>query len=556
MGAYSTGVYIPVVGETGWGTQVSDALQQLSSLGVNVTAAPYGAVGNNVTDDAPAFRLAIAAAKASGGPVIVPRPPGGAYYLGTEIDLSDNAGLHIVGGTQHSLASQFGRPPQVLLRGNSASRSVFYIDGGGPESGGNITFSNIGIYGDSQNCVYVHRAAQIEFRNCGFVPGAGASSTNAGLLLDNSFWITLRDCQIHASASGKPAILARGVSGSNVIGLAQFHASDCVFVTGGLKYEQDFATANESHHWRLENCVTESFPAGAALISTSLNGGTLGAFSSITLTQCEIADAAGTAPLILHDCVGTPMRYVTIDGCAAPGFRAIQVNAGTVSRVDIRSPASLVVDSSGNPIGSWTMWKTAGQTIAGTSASLAETDVQANAGPASKWAKDADKWASVGIEPGTGSTSGLMFGAGGAGADPGWDTNLYRNAANQLKTDDAFTTALALTAGKALVQKDTDLTDAATVAVDASLGTHFMLVTASSRTIGAPTNPTVGQVIHFIIYANGGGIVTTWNAAYHMAGAWVDPANAKYRTITFAYISHAGVGDRWIELSRAAADIT
>lgn len=39
------------------------------------------------------------------------------------------------------------------------------------------------------------------------------------------------------------------------------------------------------------------------------------------------------------------------------------------------------------------------------------------------------------------------------------------------------------------------LTDAATVAVDASLGTRFKLSTASSRTIGAPSNPVAGQQI-------------------------------------------------------------
>ncbi len=39
------------------------------------------------------------------------------------------------------------------------------------------------------------------------------------------------------------------------------------------------------------------------------------------------------------------------------------------------------------------------------------------------------------------------------------------------------------------------LTDAATVATDASLGNRFLLSTASARTIGVPTNPTDGKLV-------------------------------------------------------------
>lgn len=37
------------------------------------------------------------------------------------------------------------------------------------------------------------------------------------------------------------------------------------------------------------------------------------------------------------------------------------------------------------------------------------------------------------------------------------------------------------------------LTDAATIATDASLGTHFRVTLAGNRTLGNPTNPTDGQ---------------------------------------------------------------
>jgi hypothetical protein len=61
-------------------------------------------------------------------------------------------------------------------------------------------------------------------------------------------------------------------------------------------------------------------------------------------------------------------------------------------------------------------------------------------------------------------------------------------------------------AGRLLITPDT-LTDASTVAVDASLGNHFrLLLTASGHTLGNPTNAVDGQKILFeIIQAAGGG---------------------------------------------------
>lgn len=58
------------------------------------------------------------------------------------------------------------------------------------------------------------------------------------------------------------------------------------------------------------------------------------------------------------------------------------------------------------------------------------------------------------------------------------------------------------------------LTDAATVAVDASLGTHFRLTGTTTRAFGNPTNPTDGQVITIEIKASSGTPNHTWGTAY------------------------------------------
>ena len=97
------------------------------------------------------------------------------------------------------------------------------------------------------------------------------------------------------------------------------------------------------------------------------------------------------------------------------------------------------------------------------------------------------------------------------------------------------------------------LTDAATVAVNAALGNYFTLNATASRTIATATNPVDGQGIDFTIYnGSGGAMTTTWGTGYKLAGAWVDPANTKYRSIRFRYNSTIV---SWMEVSRTAADI-
>lgn len=70
-------------------------------------------------------------------------------------------------------------------------------------------------------------------------------------------------------------------------------------------------------------------------------------------------------------------------------------------------------------------------------------------------------------------------------------------------------------AGRLLITPDT-LTDASTVAVDASLGNHFRLtLTASGHTLGNPTNAVDGQKILFeIIQAAGGGDTLALDTKY------------------------------------------
>ena len=68
------------------------------------------------------------------------------------------------------------------------------------------------------------------------------------------------------------------------------------------------------------------------------------------------------------------------------------------------------------------------------------------------------------------------------------------------------------------------LTDAATIAVDASLGNDFRVTIAGSRTMGDPANPTDGQKIIFQITQGAAGSATmTWGSSYEFSDGLPQP---------------------------------
>lgn len=68
------------------------------------------------------------------------------------------------------------------------------------------------------------------------------------------------------------------------------------------------------------------------------------------------------------------------------------------------------------------------------------------------------------------------------------------------------------------------LTDAATIAVDASLGNDFRVTLGASRTMGNPANPANGQQIIFqITQGSGGSAAITWGTAYEFSTGLPQP---------------------------------
>lgn len=90
--------------------------------------------------------------------------------------------------------------------------------------------------------------------------------------------------------------------------------------------------------------------------------------------------------------------------------------------------------------------------------------------------------------PVTGSSAGIIIGG---------DAQLYRSAADILRTPDGFLVDRAISSGVVT------LSDGATPALNAALGNTFLLTAAGDRTIAVPTNPTSGQRITIVHKASG-----------------------------------------------------
>lgn len=92
------------------------------------------------------------------------------------------------------------------------------------------------------------------------------------------------------------------------------------------------------------------------------------------------------------------------------------------------------------------------------------------------------------------------------------------------------------------------LTDAATIAVDASLGNDFRVTIAGNRTMGDPANPADGQQVIFqITQGAAGSFQLTWSSAYEFSNALPQPhlTTAPGHTDVFGFIYNAALGS-WL----------
>lgn len=105
----------------------------------------------------------------------------------------------------------------------------------------------------------------------------------------------------------------------------------------------------------------------------------------------------------------------------------------------------------------------------------------------------------------------------------------------------------------ALSQPITAITYSASMTPNAALGNDFTITATNNTafTVNAPTGGKAGQSVTITIRNTSGGALgaVTWGAGYKLA-AWVSPATANSRSITFR-----SDGTNWIEIGRTTADV-
>jgi hypothetical protein len=92
------------------------------------------------------------------------------------------------------------------------------------------------------------------------------------------------------------------------------------------------------------------------------------------------------------------------------------------------------------------------------------------------------------------------------------------------------------------------LADAATIAVDASLGNDFRVTIAGSRTMGNPSNPVDGQAVIFqVTQGTGGSSAITWGSSYEFSAGLPQPALSATagQTDLLGFIYNAAKG-KWL----------
>ena len=92
------------------------------------------------------------------------------------------------------------------------------------------------------------------------------------------------------------------------------------------------------------------------------------------------------------------------------------------------------------------------------------------------------------------------------------------------------------------------LADAATIAVDASLGNDFRVTIAGNRTMGIPANPTDGQKITFqVTQGTGAPFTLSWSSGYEFAAGLAQPtlSTTAGQTDLLGFIYNANKG-KWL----------
>lgn len=215
MGTYVQGVYLPGIGETGWGEEVNDALAQLASLSVNVKAAPYGAIGDGLADDTAAIQAAIDAAQLIKGPAIAGRNymgatvyfPSGVYLISSPLVVTPGvAGQNF--GAINLIGAGFQATWIKWKTGVAAPTSMIRMSlagSGGANNGG--LWRGFQLHGNSiaPRGIWTTDISEMIFESIAFTSFGAGSGNDAQLYMDGvasgCLLNTIRSCRFNGGAN-------------------------------------------------------------------------------------------------------------------------------------------------------------------------------------------------------------------------------------------------------------------------------------------------------------------------------------------------------------------
>jgi polygalacturonase len=546
---------VSVARRLGWDSPLKayldDATRERFDGSFNVKSSVYGAKGDGVTDDTAAIQAAISAANVAGGGEVFVGP---GTFMVTGISPSSGVRLRGAGQGLTTIKQIAGTPSALIgasvsaldsvevcdltLDGNKANQASTSAKGLSFTAFTNSAIRRVTVKNTYGLGIQLYTGSGLVVEDCyltGIGQGTSIDGSRAGIIVQTADKITLVNNRLDSindtglcAVAGCTNVLISGNTVSTCfyegIGLGAGQTNNCVVShnvvrsTGNNGIDTGDARSVTITGNVIDTCLAGIVEDASALsVRTDL---------ALVIVGNKVSNASNHGIAILGTTNGGHNVVVSnnaVDGTGWSGIQLSSVGESTVIGNTIRNVSTAVAGFSGIALGS--------NGTTGCTGVL----VVAN--------RIYDSANGYGIDRGTGGTGAAQ-------------NNNNNYVGNQIRGCSGAP-AMAGTAGPndvLTLPGVQALTYGVTVNTSADTGPIFTLVVTNGTafTIAAPTNPTFGREITYDVKNSSGGAmgVITWNAPFLLAGAFVNPANTKRRTITFYYD-----GTSWVEKNRAAADI-
>ena len=515
---------------------------------INVKDAPYGAVGDGVTDDTAAFQGAHDALPSVGGVIFV---PGSANVYKTMAALSFTKPVILRGSGRTASIISLGTTG-ASLNGITTTKSITLeditlqvstppitdlamkgINLNNPATSGHkvsvlraaITGFNFGIFVDGRSATLDHfDVDRVSIENSDITISSAAGAVGEPVFVGGTAQLLVQNCTLNNQSLGDHnvyAILVKRI-------LIKENRLLNAFNDGTKLVSQGAGLTGTLDGWTVEDNLIQNAgramvvqPTGALVLpNVSIRGNTFETITSTTAGDEAAAyiGPANTATIRTLDVSGNTFRSVQLGGVKVSCAAGAEVTNATF-KGNVFSAFGQAAAASYNAIGIGSLGTVRMVTVAGLLA-------------------DGNSLGRSGYD----LTSAQTYSVTGAK-----EINCTNPIGAQAKTTGTMTLGAGFSATRVAP------TYGASVAIDGSLGNTFAVTATNGTafTVANPTNASTGQTITIQIRNTSGGVLgaVTWDTLYKLA-AWTSPATGNSRAVTFLYD-----GTNWVEVGRVAADV-